>query len=209
MDLDRFRELPLLGILRGIREDEVGPVAETALAAGLSAIEITMNTDGAPALIRRLLAEARGRLMVGAGTVLTSEDLEEALDAGASFIVTPTLVEAVTKGCEERGIPVFPGALTPTEIHRAWSAGAAMVKVFPAAAFGPAYFKEIAGPFQEIELLACGGVTPENIGAFFKNGASAASFGGSIFKREWLETGAYDRVEAGLRELVGAYKASR
>ena len=206
MDLNRLRELPLMGILRGIGEEEIGPVAETAIAAGLLAIEITMNTEGAPVLLRKLAAEARGRLMVGAGTVLTQGDLERALDAGASFIVTPTLVEEVMAGCRAREIPVFPGALTPTEIHRAWTAGAAMVKVFPSTAFGPAYFKEIAGPFPGIELLACGGVTPDNIGAFFQNGARAASFGGSVFKRQWLETGAYDDIEAGLRELVGAYK---
>src|SRR6185436_19530749 len=111
MDLDRFRRLPLLGILRGIAAGDVAPLADAVAGAGLEAIEITMNTAGAPALIRSMVAAAGDRLMVGAGTVLGLDDLARALDAGATFIVMPTLVREVVERCRGAGIPVFPGAL--------------------------------------------------------------------------------------------------
>lgn len=163
-----------------------------------------MNTAGAPELIQRLNEVGRERFMVGAGTVLDSADLEQALGAGASFVVMPTHVPEVVGRCVGAGIPVFPGALTPQEIHAAWSAGATYVKVFPVGAFGPGYLREIKGPFPRIKLLACGGVNAENIGAYFDAGASAAAFGSSIFRAEWLARGQYGRISEEVERLVSA-----
>jgi len=208
MDLTRFRQLPLLGILRGIAAADADPLVETVVAGGLEAIEITMNTADAPALIRRMTRTANGRLMVGAGTVLGADDLARALDAGATFVVMPTLVSAVVERCVAAGVPMFPGALTPQEIFTAWSAGAAMVKVFPASCFGPGYFKEIKGPFRDVELLACGGVHADNVGAYFAAGASAVAFGASVFRSDWLEARRYDDIGAAVRTLVKACRAA-
>jgi 2-dehydro-3-deoxyphosphogluconate aldolase/(4S)-4-hydroxy-2-oxoglutarate aldolase len=208
MQLDRFRRLPLLGILRGIGGDDVAPIADVVAAAGLEAIEITMNTTGAPALLRRMAAAAGNRLMVGAGTVLDLEDHENARDAGASFVVMPTLVRDVVERCRADGIPVFPGALTPREIFEAWKAGGTMVKVFPAGAFGPAYLKEIKGPFGGVELLACGGVNAENMSAYFAAGAGAVAFGASVFRAEWLAERRYETIGAEVGKLVAACRAS-
>jgi 2-dehydro-3-deoxyphosphogluconate aldolase/(4S)-4-hydroxy-2-oxoglutarate aldolase len=138
MQLERFRRLPLLGIVRGIGVDDVEPLTDLAIDAGLETIEITMNTAAAPALIRRLRARAGDRLTVGAGTVLDLEMLDAARAAGASFIVMPCLVPDVVERCVTYGIPVFPGGLTPQEIYRAHVAGATMVKVFPPV-LGPAF----------------------------------------------------------------------
>ena len=102
--------------------------------------------------------------------------MEEALGAGATFIVMPVLVEDVVSRCVRNKIPVFPGALTPQEIYNAWNAGATMVKVFPSGSFSSAYFKEIKGPFNGIKLLACCGITPDNIKDYFVCGASAVAF---------------------------------
>ena len=209
MDIDRFRRLPLLGILRGITAAEVLPLAEAVAAAGLEAIEITMNTPGAPALIRCMAAEAKGRLMVGAGTVLGLDDLDAALDAGATFIVMPTLVPEVAERCAAGGVPIFPGALTPQEIFNAWKAGATMVKVFPASCFGPGYLKEIKGPFPDIQLLACGGVNTENMATYFASGASAVAFGASVFRSDWLAERRYERIGEEVRKLVQACRAAR
>jgi len=209
MDLDRFRRLPVLGILRGIAAANVPPLAGTVVAAGLEAIEITMNTTGAPALIRQMVAAAKGRLMVGAGTVLNVADLDTALDAGATFVVMPTLVAAVVERCAAGGVPVFPGALTPQEIFSAWTAGAAMVKVFPASCFGPGYLKEIKGPFRDIQLLACGGVNTENMATYFASGASAVAFGASVFRSDWLAERRYERIGEEVRKLVQACRAAR
>lgn len=204
MNIDHFKALPLMGILRGVKPDALSPLTEAVAASGLQAIEITMNTEGAAALIRRMVAVARGRLMVGAGTVLSLEQMHEALDAGASFIVSPVLVDEVVGYCAENRIPVFPGALTPQEIYRAWNAGATMVKVFPAKFFGPSYFKEIKGPFRDIELLACGGVSADTIASYFDCGASAAAFGGSVFRADWIEQGRFDCMTDTIIELIDA-----
>jgi len=202
MDVNQFKQLPIIGILRGVEADIIEPLVETVVSSGLQTIEITMNTSGASGLIRRMVKKAQNRLTIGAGTVLTIDDLRSALDAGATFIVLPTLVPDVVKYCAENKIPVFPGALTPQEIYNAWRAGATMVKVFPAKFFGPAYLKEVKGPFQEVELLACGGVNRDNIQSFFSCGASAVAFGESIFQREWLVAREFVRVGELIKALI-------
>ena len=204
MDIKRFKELPLMGILRGVRPVETAPLAEAVARSGLNAIEITMNTKGAAAIIADMKKSLNGRAMIGAGTVLSMDHLRSAVDSGASFIVTPVFIDDVVSYCVKHSIPVFPGALTPSEIYRAWRAGAAMVKVFPSTSFGPEYFSRIKGPFGDIELLACGGVSPESIPAFFKNGASAFAFGASVFRREWLEKGDYASVTSAIEALIGS-----
>ena len=208
MDVDRFNELPILGILRGIGADAVEPLTETIVSSGLKTVEITMNTDDASSLIRKMAGAADNRLTIGAGTVLSMDDLRSALDAGASFIVLPVMIPDVVEYCATHSIPVFPGAFTPQEIYNAWSAGATMVKVFPAKFFGPDYFKEIRGPFGDVKLLACGGISSESIGSFFSSGASAVAFGGSIFKKEWLDTREFTLIGNAIRELISRYTAS-
>jgi 2-dehydro-3-deoxyphosphogluconate aldolase/(4S)-4-hydroxy-2-oxoglutarate aldolase len=199
---EQFLKLPLMGILRGVLEDEIDFVVNIAALTNLPAVEITMNTVGADKLIRKMVDAAQGRFRVGAGTVLSMSELRSALDAGASFIVMPTLVEDVTEYCVRHDIPVFPGALTPREIFHAWKAGATMVKVFPANVFGPSYLRDLKGPFADVPLLACGGVTPENIREFFENGAKAAAFGASIFRREWLAKRDAHSISSALTALI-------
>jgi len=196
-----FEKTPLLGILRGIAEKDVEPLIETSCAAGLQAIEITMNTPGAAALIRKAVVRARSRIAVGAGTVLDVVDLKVAVNSGASFIVSPVFVEDVVSRCVKKKIPVFPGAATPSEIHRAWQAGATMVKVFPVGNLGgPDFIREIKGPLSEVRLLACGGVTAKNAKAYLRAGSSALAFGSGVFKREWIERGRFNLIK---REIGG------
>ena len=202
MDVKEFEKLPVMGILRGAAPDEIEPLVEAVISAGLRTMEITMNTAGAPELIRLAVKAAAGSLTIGAGTVLKVSELRSALDSGATFIVLPTLVRDVMEQCGREKIPVFPGAFTPQEIYSAWQGGATMVKVFPAKFFGPEYLKEIKGPFQDIKLLACGGVTPENIGSFFSCGASAVAFGGSVFKKEWLKSRRFSLISDSIKALI-------
>ena len=208
MDVKEFEKMPLLGILRGITEEQVEPLAETMIACGLKTVEITMNTAGAARLIKKMKACAKKRLVVGAGTVLDTGSLKDALKAGATFIVSPVPVKKVMSYCVKRGIPVFPGALTPSEIYKAWQAGATMVKVFPAKCFGPEYFKEIKGPFNDIKLLACAGVTPENASSYFANGASAITFGANVFKASWLKEKNYTKIGEEIRKFVRLFPRS-
>lgn len=104
-------------------------------------------------------------------------------------------------------IPVFPGAFTPQEIYTAWNKGATMVKVFPAKFLGPEYFKEIKGPFNDIQLLACGGVTPENLRIYLANGANAISFGASVFKKDWLVNKDFQSIAQSINAYLHEFKA--
>lgn len=202
MDITRFRKLPIMGIIRTSEDIPVEDLIETVVSSGLTTIEIAMNSHAAASLVTRAVKASKGRLMIGAGTVVSLEILKTALDAGATFVVMPTLIDNVVTYCTKNGIPVFPGALTPQEISRAWDAGATMVKVFPAAMFGPAYIKEVKAPFNQIELMACGGITPENIRTYFTNGASAVAFGGSVFSAERLKSRDFVNIERSIRNLI-------
>jgi 2-dehydro-3-deoxyphosphogluconate aldolase/(4S)-4-hydroxy-2-oxoglutarate aldolase len=199
-------KLPILGILRGIEENHIEPLAASCINTGLERVEITMNTIGAPRLIKKMIRAAGTDLQVGAGTVLTLQDLEEAINAGAQFIVCPSLIEEVIKECVQNNFPVYPGALTPTEVHKAWDLGATMVKLFPASVFGPSYIKELKGPFDKIKIMAVGGVGVENIKTYFENGADAVAFGGSIFKLQWMREGRFDLVANEIRRLIWAFQ---
>lgn len=205
MNVINFKEKPILGILRGVDGSIIEPLVETVIEAGLGTLEITMNTAGASELIRKTKQIAAGRLALGAGTVLSMPDLKLALKSGATFIVMPVLVKEVMSFCVKKKIPVFPGALTPGEIYQAWNAGAAMVKVFPAKFFGPEYFRELKGPFNKIELLACGGVTSENLKNYFVSGASAVSFGASIFRKDWLENKDFKAIGRAVKDFIDTY----
>lgn len=209
MDIQKFKELPLLGIIRGIEISMVKPLVDTVIASGMRTVEITMNTPNAKNIIAETVKNADNRLTVGAGTVLNMADLEAALEAGASFIVLPCCIPEIMRNCKENKIPVFPGALTPHEIHSAWNQGAAMVKVFPSSLFGPKYFKELMGPFNDIQLMAVGGVRLENITEYFKCQAQAVAVGSSVFNLSQMHTGDFQGIKDSLLTLVNKVKQVR
>lgn len=206
MDVVRFKKLPLMGILRGIEIDAIEPLLDTVKSSGLETIEITMNTKAAADLIKKAANYSRKEITIGAGTVLDIEALKAALDSGATFVVTPVLVDEVMGYCRKNKIPVFPGALTPFEVYNSWKAGATMVKIFPAKFFGPAYFKELKGPFNDIELMACAGVTAENMNEYFSSGAGAVSFGASVFKQEWLKEKDFKSIGCEIKKFVHSFR---
>lgn len=205
MDASEFKKQPIMGIVRGVEPEQIEPLIEAVISSGLKTLEITMNTPFAAQIISRARKTAKDSLVLGAGTVLDMESLKQALDSGATFIVMPVLIKEVLSYCVKNKIPVFPGAFTPQEIFCAWREGATMVKVFPAKFFGPEYFREIKGPFDDIELLACAGVTPQNMREYFACGASAIAFGASVFRRECLQNKNYpvitEAIKSYLRQL--------
>lgn len=202
MNISDFKTLPIIGILRGISEDMLSPTAEVCSSCGLKALEITMNTKEAPRLIGKMKELSDGRFAVGAGTVTHMDQLKEALEAGAEFIVSPVVNQDVIKYCADKEIPVFPGAFTPTEVWQAWSCGATMVKLFPANTLGPKYLKDLHGPLDDVQLLVCGGVSTDNVKDYFANGAAGIAFGSSIFNLEWMQNGQFDKVKHGLSQLI-------
>ena len=204
MDLAGFDKLPLMGILRGIDLSMIEPLIKTVLESGLRTIEVTMNTPQAEELIRKMSNISKEKLSIGAGTVLDEDSLSRAVDAGAGFIVTPVFDETVIKTAHKKNIPIFPGALTPSEAYKCWQYNAAMVKIFPASCFGPKYFKELKGPFADIKLMAVGGVKADNVRDFFSCGADAVAVGGSIFNLEAMRRNDYSQIAGDLSLMVKA-----
>ncbi len=156
-------------------------IGAALVAGGVRAMELTLNEPESDALlaIEALAAAADGLgALVGAGTVLSISAAKRAVEAGARFIVAPHTDSELIAWCALHGVPCFPGALSPTEIHAAWSAGASAVKLFPAAAVGPGYLRQIAGPFPDIPLVPTGGVSAETAGDWMAAGAVAVGMGG-------------------------------
>jgi 2-dehydro-3-deoxyphosphogluconate aldolase/(4S)-4-hydroxy-2-oxoglutarate aldolase len=197
--LDR---LPAVGILRGSPVAHLGAIAAAAVAAGFTVLEVTLDSPG-PLEGIGLLQKAHPDVVVGAGTVRTEAEAEEAIAAGARFIVTPMLDPEVVTTCVTAGIPVVPGAATPTEIWRALDLGASAVKVFPARELGgPAYLRAVLGPLGRPPLVPTGGVGTDNAAALLEAGALAVGVGGSVFPADALRDGDAGRVGSLASALV-------
>jgi len=197
---ESFEAAPIVAILRGQSLDTCVKIAEALLSAGFATLEVTMNTPE----VSNIISELHRRfptLNVGAGTVCTSAELTIALEAGASFIVTPIIDESVITTCVEKGIPVFPGAYTPTEIFKAWSLGASAVKVFPASQLGVQYVKDLSGPLPQIKLVPTGGVSQANIRSFFAAGVAGVGMGSALLNKQLIAEGDFVGLAAHFRAI--------
>lgn len=202
--------MPVIGILRDIPRGAEEACIKTALSCGLRAIEVTMNTDSAVEILRNLkaLAKPYDDLKVGAGTVRHISEYQKAVYAGAAFIVTPNSRKDVIKTADSENIPIIPGALTPTEVQKAYDLGATAVKIFPVNCVGgPEYIKALRGPYRDIPLLACGGVNAENAASYLKAGADLLAFGGSIFSPKLMAEGNWNEIGQRLKTLLDAVRA--
>lgn len=186
-----FDKMPVVGILRNVPLNVIEAILPYYKKAGFTTLEITMNSENVCEIISRL-SEDNPDMNIGAGTVCTMTDLKKALDAGASFIVTPILDTAVVIYCKEHRIPIFPGAYTPLEIYTADKLGATAVKIFPATQLGAGYIQEVLAPLSHLKLLPTGGVSVENIASFFKSGAVGVGMGGALFDKTLIANEDYD-----------------
>ncbi|MCA1765784.1 MAG: bifunctional 4-hydroxy-2-oxoglutarate aldolase/2-dehydro-3-deoxy-phosphogluconate aldolase [Desulfobulbaceae bacterium] len=180
-------DMPVIGILRGIDGGFFREVMTASFAAGLQALEITMNTENAAGIIQSCRSRVPAGKLLGIGTIRNQEEARIAIEAGAMFLVTPNTDIRVIEYGAKRNIPVIAGAFTPSEIYTAWRAGATMVKVFPCGVVGPAYLREILGPFEDIPLLAVGGVSLENLADYFRAGAAGVGVGSALFGAKALQ----------------------
>lgn len=206
--LGRLRSSGALGIIRVGTSSDLIRIATALREGGLTCLEITMTTPGALEAIR----ESRERLpdvVMGAGTVLDAVTAREAILAGAQFLVTPTVKVDVIEMAHRYGVPVVPGAMTPTEILACWEAGADMVKVFPASVLGPGYIKAVRGPLPQIPLVPTGGITADNAGDFIRAGAAMVCAGGWLVDKKALAEGRYEILAEKASRLIAAVKAAR
>ncbi|WPP51696.1 bifunctional 4-hydroxy-2-oxoglutarate aldolase/2-dehydro-3-deoxy-phosphogluconate aldolase [Catalinimonas niigatensis] len=205
---EQFNDMPIVGILRKLPAHKLEKIVSLYQQCGLTTLEITMNTEGAAEMIQQL-NDAYPNLNVGAGTVCNQKDLDVALRAGASFIVTPITDEKLIARCKESNVPVFPGAFTPSEIYKAWSAGAEVVKLFPAGLLGPKYIKDVLAPLDQIKLMPVGGVDLQNFTEFLQAGAVGLGLGSQLFLKEAIENEAWEQLESHFKAFVDKYRAYR
>ena len=206
-----FYSLPLVGILRGTSLEDVPHIIQAVRNGGMRFLEITMNSPNAEDQIRSALDLAQGDITIGAGTVTSQSILNRAIAAGAKFIVTPIVAPKVIALCNDVGIPIFPGALTPTEIYTAWENSPGRipaVKVFPGDFGGPKYIRALKGPFPQIPLMPTGGVDLSSLPAFVEAGATAFGVGSPLFRKDRLEAYDWTWLENQVRSFVETYNAA-
>jgi 2-dehydro-3-deoxyphosphogluconate aldolase/(4S)-4-hydroxy-2-oxoglutarate aldolase len=205
--LDRIKTERVIALIRADSPASLLDCARALSAGGLNCIELTMTTPGALELCARVTRELP-QILLGLGTVLDAQTARDGIDAGAKFIVTPAVRPDVIGACRSLGVPVLGGALTPTEIYASWELGVDVVKIFPAEFFGPAYIKSIKAPFPKIEVMPTGGVTPETVGEFLKNGAFATAAGSALVLPAALKAGDWAAITARAQQFVAAAKAA-
>ena len=207
------RKIRNVGVIPVVRADST-EIARRAILAilkgGIPLLEVTMTVPGAVQMIRELTREVGSEALIGAGTVLDARTAQQCIEAGAQFIVSPALDLGTISYCRERGIAIMPGALTPTEIVSAWSAGADFVKVFPAGALGGAsYIKSLKAPLPQIEVVPTGGVSLKNAAEFIQAGAAAIGVGADLVDVNALRNGLDSEITERARQFVGIVQEAR
>ena len=202
---DLFSKMPIIGIMRNINDEHIDIISKKYYEAGLTCLEVTKNSADAEKNIHALVELYGDVLNIGAGTVCSMHDLEKALNAKAQFIVTPIINEEVIKTCVNEKVPVFPGAYTPSEIYKAWSLGADMIKLFPASDLKPSYIKEVLAPLNHIKLLPTGGITLDNFTNYLMSGAAGVGIGSQLFPKDIIEKEDWDVLGKIYLELVKKY----
>ena len=200
-----LREVGIIPIIRAASADVAVPVAEALLAAELTVVEITLTVPNAIEAIGAVVKRFRGKLLVGAGTVTDAAMAKRAIDAGAKFIVTPSLVPDVALAARRADVTVLPGALTPTEVFEAFRQGGDLVKIFPVQSVGgAAYVRALRAPFPDIPLVPTGGVTLENIADMFEAGAAAVGIGSELISKDALARRDYAAIGARAKQFLQA-----
>ena len=208
-DLATILETGVVAIVRLDSGEQLIRVADAVRAGGVRAIEFTMTTPGALAALEMANLELGEDVVFGAGTVLDAETARAAVHAGARFIVAPTLRRETLETCRRYSVLAIPGAFTPTEILTAWEWGADLVKVFPATALGPQYFRDILAPLPQIRLVPTGGVSLENVRDFVRAGAVAVGVSSHLVDRQTVADEAWARLTDRARALVAAVAEAR
>lgn len=204
------RDRKAIAIIRGYAPDVCLRLAEAYAKGGLGLVEVTFNQKApetwkdTAAAIAAIRARFAGVLRVGAGTVLSAEQLTLCEQAGGEYMITPNVNVELIRDCVRRGLVALPGALTPSEAVAAFDAGASFVKVFPSGSLGPGYVKALVAPLSHIPFLAVGGISPDNAADFLRAGCVGVGVGGNLTNREWIAAGAWDRIADAARRLVAA-----
>jgi 2-dehydro-3-deoxyphosphogluconate aldolase/(4S)-4-hydroxy-2-oxoglutarate aldolase len=208
--MEWVRTHKLIAIARGLTSEPMERLADALLKGGVRMLEVTFSQNqpetwpDTAAAIRLISDRFAGRMLAGAGTVMTVEQLHLAADAGARYIISPHVEEAVIRETRRLGLVSLPGALTPTEISMAYGFGAHAVKVFPASVLGAGYIQAVRAPMPHIPLLAVGGINERNAAEYLAAGCVGLGLGGNLVNRSWMAQGEYEKITAVAAALARA-----
>lgn len=207
---ETLERVGLIPVLRAKSAAQGRSVVEAMMAGGVTVVEVTMTVPGAVELLRELRKEYGARLLLGAGTVTTAAQAEATIEAGAEFVVSPSLHPAVIETTKKLGKVSIPGALTPTEAITAWDAGADYVKIFPCSAVGGAgYLKALLAPFPHLKLIPTGGVTLQTAESFLSAGARALGIGSDLVNLAAVDAGHPETITESARAYLKVFSDFR
>ena len=210
--MQRILDGKIVAIVRGISSDKIAGLAQALAAGGITCIEVTFDqsspekaqqTLDAIASIRKTLGD---KVCVGAGTVMTEEQVRLAAQAGAEYMISPNVDARVIRATKALGKISIPGAMTPTEVAYAYECGADIVKMFPAGVLGAGYIKAVKAPLKHIPVVAVGGVNAGNCAEFIKAGAVGVGVGGNLVSPAFVNEGRFDEITAMAQEYTDALK---
>lgn len=205
----RIRSLGLLAVIRGPSEEKTLKAVESLVKGGVKGIEITYSTPNASSVVNTLAKEFGEEILLGMGTVTEPDQVKQAADNGAQFIVSPVFEPALVEDFLESGLLSMVGCFTPSEVFKAYKMGADIIKIFPGRLAGPAYIKDLRGPFPDISFIPTGGVSKENVGEWFKAGVIAVGAGSNLCPKELMLNEEYDKITAIAREFVEELRRAR
>ena len=205
----RIEACGVVAVIRLQDGSKVRALVDALADGGVRALEITMTVPRAIELIAEIAPTLPQEFVLGAGTVVDPATAEAAIAAGARFVVGPVFRPAVIEACHRAGAAAMPGCFSPTEILAAWDAGADVVKVFPATALGPGYFKDLRGPMPQLKLMPTGGVTLDNAGDWIRAGAVAIGVGTALVDAKLVAASDYRAITERAEEFVGRVRRAR
>jgi 2-dehydro-3-deoxyphosphogluconate aldolase/(4S)-4-hydroxy-2-oxoglutarate aldolase len=206
----RIEEVGIIPVVRAASVEEATRAVNAIRAGGIPVVEITMTVPNAVSVIREVAQQHGDKVLIGAGTVITAEQAESCLRAGAEFLVSPGLAAPVLSVAQASGKLAIPGALTPTELMNAHVLGARLVKIFPCGNVGgPKYLKSLKAPFPGAMLIPTGGVNAANAGDFIAAGAFALGVGADLLDAKALRDGNQQKIVSAAQELVQAVNVAR
>lgn len=207
--INQVESTGVVAIIRASSSDELIDVVMALREGGITCIEVTMTTPNALEVIKAAREKVGDAAAIGVGTVLDVDTAKAAIDAGAQYVVCPIFDPPTVEFCKDNQVPVMPGCLSPTEIVRAWQAGADMVKVFPTSSVGVKFIKDLRGPLPQIKLIPTGGINLDNAAEFIKAGATALGMGSSLVTKEALKNRDFATIKSTAAELLKRVREAR
>ncbi|HLE91414.1 MAG TPA: bifunctional 4-hydroxy-2-oxoglutarate aldolase/2-dehydro-3-deoxy-phosphogluconate aldolase [Anaerolineales bacterium] len=207
--LEKLQQLGVMAVIRGPTPELTLKMVEALIAGGVKGIEITYSTPNAAEVVRQLDKQFSNQIVLGMGTLTEATQVDEAIGAGARFLVSPICDPLLGKTMIASGVPVMIGALTPTEVFQAYKLGSDVVKIFPGSLGGPSYMKALKAPFPNIPMMPTGGVSATNVGEWLAAGAFAVGAGSELCPPKLAKEGRFDEISMRAREFIKALEEAR